>query len=464
MSSQSFIFDSRTGTPVQPGAKSQRELALELELKKLKDEPRMIATVIEVRDGHMLISVGPGQSIDVHAFKGAKVGDRVLCSRNTMQVTEVFAAGETPTGSIITVDRVNESTVEGLILGSLRAFKSPPFAVRKGERVILDPSLSYVIGTLGMPPPTHTYAASQSVSWDDIGGQEEAKSALREAIELPLSHPKLFAAYGKRVSKGVLLYGPSGTGKTLLAKAAATSIARAHGEDIAGGFIYVKGPELLNSYIGKSEEAIRALFSAAREFKAEHGYPALVFMDECDALLGARDMNRNVSLNATIVPQFLSEMDGLHDAAAMFILATNRPDMLDPAVVREGRIDRKVRVGRPTREDCEKIFAIHLRDRPLIGDGHAKAATEALYSEASVVRDLAPQGPTIRLRDFASGAMIAGVVEAASTSALLRDIETGRRKVGGISVEDLQGAIDRAIVGLGDTDLREVLRGLAEGR
>lgn len=443
------------------GAMRERLREQDEYIKKLKEDARAIGTVVELRGDHMIVSMGLAGPVDVNRFKGAAVGDRVLLQRNTMQATEVVK-DELATGTIVTVTRSTDKVVEAQVNNELKAFRCPPgWKIRKGERVIVDPGWQYVIGTLGMPPASFSRAPSVSVEWSDVGGQEEAKEQLREAIELPLAHPELFAAYGKRSVKGVLLWGPSGTGKTLIAKAAATGIARAHGKKASDGFVYVKGPELLNAYIGKSEEAIRALFAAARDHKAEHGYPAVVFIDECDALLGARDRGVNVSLNATIVPQFLAEMDGLDDHAAMFILATNRPDMLDPAVVREGRIDRKVKVDRPTRKDCGKIFEIHLRGRPLVGDDHAGRSITEIFSDKRVIRELG-EGVALRLRDFVSGAMIAGIVEQASTAAITRDICAGVSKPSGISVEDLVWSVGKAETALLGTNHDSAVRELLE--
>ncbi len=438
-------------------------------LEKLREEAAPVGTIVEIRGARMGVSFGPGNALDVHTIRHARVGDRVLCHRNSMQPFEVIR-DKIPTGTIVVAQRQVGETVEAEIMTTLRAFRAPSgMKTQKGERLIVDASQTFVIGTLGMPPQQYAHAQKIRVDWEDIGGHVQAKAALREAIELPFSHPELFASYGKRTVCGVLLSGPSGTGKTLLAKGAATAIARAHGEAHADGFVYVKGPELINKFIGATEEAIRRLFSAAREHHKTHGYPCVIFLDECDALLGARDLNSHISINATTVPQFLAEMDGLDDKAAILILATNRPDMLDPAVTREGRVDRRVRVGRPSASDAVEIFKIHLRGRPTASEGHhdgelASCCAEALFDDAKIVRELGGDFGVLRLRDFASGAMIAGIVEQASTAAMLRDIETSAPAATGISLQDLRWAIDQAQLALGNINHAEAIKELVDAR
>ena len=446
-----------------------RELQAELaelrgELEKIKTEPKLVATVVELRGDNMLVSLGPGNAVYIHSIAGARVGDRVLCTRNSLQATEVIR-DPFPTGQIITVTAANGDAIEAELLGAPQVFRGHGKKIAKGERVVIDPSKSFVIGSLGMPSTTYARPPAVSVTWDDIGGQEEAKEALREAIELPLSHPELFAAYGKRQSKGVLLAGASGLGKTILARAAATAIARAHGEKASTGFIYVKGPELLSKYVGESEQAVRGLFIAAKTHKDKHGYPALVFLDECDSLLGTRQNTQAFSISTTLVPQFLAEMDGFDESCALFILATNRPDMLDPAVVREGRIDRKIIVTRPTQADAVKIAKIHLRGKPAAaGVSIGKLARElaaAVFEDGRATADLGG-GRIIQLRDHVSGALIEGIVDKAATRAILRDVASGKSEVSGITHADLVFAVDRVQSELRATDQREVLAEVAD--
>ena len=427
-------------------------------LEKLRSEAAPVGVVVEIRGERMGVSFGPGNSLDVFAIKGARVGDRVMCHRNSMQPFEVIRDA-VPTGTVVVAQRQVGDLVEAEIMTTLRAFRVPAgMTIQKGERLIVDASQAFVLGSLGMPPQAYAHTPKVSVGWADVGGHELAKAALREAIELPFSHRELFASYGKRNVRGVLLSGPSGTGKTLLAKAAATAIARAHGARHAEGFVYVKGPELISKFIGATEEAIRRLFTAAREHFKQHGYPCVIFLDECDALLGARDLNSHISINATTVPQFLAEMDGLDDQATMIILATNRADMLDPAVTREGRIDRRVQVGRPSQTDAAQIFDIHLAPRPVGGDLDIAAIAADLFADTRVIRELGGEFGALRLRDFASGAMIAGIVEQASTAAMLRDVASGATAAVGITRADVTWAIDQAQLALAAVNHTEAIK------
>src|SRR3989344_2369957 len=192
-----------------------------------------------------------------------------------------------------------------------------------------------------------------NVTWEDIGGLEKTKEALKEAVEWPIKYPDSFSRLGIRAPRGILLYGPPGTGKTLLGKAVAN--------ESEANFIHVKGPSLLSMWVGKSEEGVRKVFERARQVA-----PCVVFFDELDALAGKRGMDAGTKVTERVLNQMLAEIDGLEGLKDVTIIgATNRPDMLDPALLRPGRFDRVILVDVPDAESREKIFEVRLRKTPL---------------------------------------------------------------------------------------------------
>lgn len=239
------------------------------------------------------------------------------------------------------------------------------------------------------------------------------------------------------------------THNTMLGKATATALAKVHGaKAAASAFIYVKGPEILSKWVGESEATIRGLFAQAREHQANHNYPAVVFIDEADAILGARGRERSVSgMEATIVPQFLSEMDGLDESVAIVLLATNRADMLDPAIVRPGRIDRKVYVEAPGREAAIEILGIHFGPLPFDG---CQADTMAVYVAGTLYSDRFPLyylstskgADTFHMHHAVSGAFLAGVVEQTAAKAIHRHVAAGTKGAkAAIGQEDVDTAL-----------------------
>jgi proteasome-associated ATPase len=337
--------------------------------------------------------------------------------------------------------------------------------LKPGLEVRLDSSQRVALEVVaGAQSRDHLLEQVPELPWEKVGGQDEARQAVRDAVELPLLHGDLFKAYNHTSPKGILLYGPPGCGKTLLGKATAYNLTRQlrekTGVDHREYFMHVKGPEILNMWVGESERQVRELFARARE-KSKEGFLPFIFIDEAESILGTRRAGRTSGILNTLVPMFCAEMDGIESLQQMvIILASNRADMIDPAILRPGRIDRKIKVMRPTKKGSEEIYRIYLTpDLPLDpqllrdhGDDRQKAVDaiiekviDAQFSQREDNRFLevtlrSGRHEYLHRGDLTSGAIIAGIVERAKETAIKRAIASPEPT--GLGVRDFMEALN----------------------
>jgi proteasome-associated ATPase len=331
--------------------------------------------------------------------------------------------------------------------------------LKVGDEIRVDPNYRIAVEVLSHSNTEEYYLETvPELPWEKVGGQEEALSAIKDAIELPLLHADLFAKFQHQTPKGFLLYGPPGCGKTLIGKATAYNLTRQltekTGEDMQQFFMHIKGPEILNMWVGESERMVREIFATARE-KRKEGFLPFIFIDEAESILGTRRAGRYSSILSTLVPMFCTEMDGIESLnEVVIILASNRADLIDPAILRPGRIDRKIKVDRPDREAARDIYRIYLsEDLPYDPDlvqkmgGIPTAVThlidrvvETQFSRKDENRFLdvilrSGKRETLYRGDLVSGAIIASVVERAKELAIKRAITSMLEE--GISESDL---------------------------
>ena len=308
-------------------------------------------------------------------------------------------------------------------------------AMRQGDRVLVDPSVRMALELLPSEDDRNlVLEETPDVSFADIGGLDDEIERIRDAVQLPFQHRSLFERYNLEPPKGVLLYGPPGNGKTMIAKAIAHALCEGSG-DGTDVFLSVKGPELLNKFVGESERLVRQIFQRARE-RAAGGRPVIVFIDEMDSLLRTRGSGVSSDVETTIVPQFLAELDGVENLANVMVIgASNRVDMIDPAVLRPGRLDVKIRVNRPDAEQAVAIIRHYLTDDLPLDAGVDAAALAGVLAHdiytrderrhLADIRDEHGQWTALFLADVASGAMLKNIVDRAKTSAVKASIVSG---------------------------------------
>ena len=391
-----------------------------------------------------------GSMFEVHGLHGVEFtpGDQVLVNKATMQIHQKVEISSP--GFIATVNSVIDNDhIDVNVNGSSRVvIKALDVPLKNGDRVMLDNSTSVAYKKLPNEDKDRFHVRAEiTMTWDDIAGLDDAKQQLIEAIEMPYRRPEIYKAYNMKPPKGILLYGPPGCGKTLCAKVCAGSLAKLHGkENFESGFIYVKGPELLSKWVGDTEQGIRNLFNRGFEHYKTHGYPALLFIDEADAILPMRGSGRSSDVEKTIVPQFLSCMDGLEESGVMVMLATNQPKSLDTAAIRDGRIDNHIKISRPNAKNAIDYFRLHMKGMPVVkgsdSEELAHIAIESLFDDSKVIYEMRQDGAKdfFRLRDTVNGAMIAGLVSNAKTRAFRRDMNANKAK--GVTPADMLESVN----------------------
>lgn len=375
------------------------------------------------------LDLQPGQSVDVHPETGQIV-----------KASKYVSYGSTGSVTAIDGDLVQVNIPSGVVTTQ---FKGCDVAV--GDRVVMNPSNHVILRKIKVESK-YAFKTQSILTWDDIGACHDAKLELIAALETPFVKQSIFDAFGAPRIKGGLLWGRPGNGKTLLGRAAAGSLARMHGKDAQeSGFIYIKGPELLDKFVGETELQIRMAFEYGKAFFKKYGYPAVLFLDEAEALLMRRGSRTASGMEMTTVPQFLSEMDGIEDSGVFVLLATNRADVLDPAIVRDGRIDRKIYVAPPTFDNAPEIWNVHMR-KALMGKDESKEqliakANEALFSDRFplYIIETTNGRKTFTLGNLVSGAMIAGVVHRAASIAIERNNDP--KNIDGLHYADFDAAL-----------------------
>jgi proteasome-associated ATPase len=451
-------------------AKSQI-MALKEEIGKLCAPPHSYGTFRKAHvDGTIDVSVdGRTLRVSVHptiTIQELKEG-QLLTLNEAYNVIEV--GGYEVKGEVVHIQDVLDEH-RAIVLGRADDARVVQLAeplqregIKIGDPVLLDSRSGYALERLPKSDVEGVVLEEvPNVSHSDIGGLGPQIEALRDAIELPYLYPGEFREHKLTPPKGILLYGPPGCGKTLIAKAVANSLARQieHNTDkkTAGYFLNVKGPELLNKYVGETEQKIREVFKKAKD-KAREDQPVIVFFDEMDALFRLRGSGISSDVEITVVAQFLAEIDGLEALRHVIVIgATNRPDLIDPAVLRPGRLDLKIKIDRPDQAAARDIFSKYLTpDLPLhpstldpFGGDKSRAVqaliariVEQMYAPTESNQFLEVTYATgnkdiFYFTDFASGAMIQNIVARAKKTALKRALAGGER---GIGVQDLRAAV-----------------------
>ena len=374
-----------------------------------------------------------------------KPGDRVKIHKCNQQIYEILPA--LPIGQSVDIISYNKEDHTALVsvsgIDKIVMIGDDIDGPCEGDSVLLDQN--HVIA-IKRTKESRYVVPDRQIGWDDIGGQKEAKNIIREVIEDPYQNKEIYEKYNQESPKGILLYGPPGCGKTLLGKAAASTLATlANKNHVESGFLYVKAPEILNMFVGNSESKVRQIFKQGLRHYEKHGYPCVIFIDEADAILMSRQQTETERWRNSLVAMFLAEMDGIQNNHSIVILATNRPKAIDGAITRDGRIDYHIHVPRPSQDDAFEILRVHLKDMPLNDieiDEAVAVAIASIFDKDKTIYNISHKNGShiMSMGDCVNGAFLAGIARKAKQQAIRRDIVEG--KFGGVSLDDFLTAVD----------------------
>ena len=439
----------------------------------LSAPPSGYGVLLDFNDDHTFDVLANGRKLRVHALPSINTEDlqrgaEVLLNDNFNIV--LVRRGES-VGEVVTVKDVLDDGVRVVV--SVRGDEDKVVElsdslrgtlIRPGDIYRLDHRSLLLLERLAQPEVEDLLLEEvPDVSYENIGGLDTQIELIADAVELPFLHQELFGEFRLQAPKGILLYGPPGCGKTLIAKAVANSLAKkvavtAGADKSRSYFFNIKGPELLNKYVGETERHIRLVFQRAREKSAE-GWPVIVFFDEMDSMFRARGTGISSDMESTIVPQLLAELDGVEQLSNVIVIgATNREDLIDPAILRPGRLDVKIKIERPHQDGARHIMSMYVDNEiPIDADEllRAKGSTSLAVSQMvdQVVQhmyDTSVENEFLEVtyqngdkevmyyKDFASGAMIENIVRRAKKSAIKRVISGGSK---GLTTGDLLQAV-----------------------